>query len=183
VAQGRVGRHDPLFAMQMLGKRLAARLSGFALVLIRVLLDDRLGLRLGFGTRRLELGVVLKRKPALIGVGKHAPLAAMPIQHVLDQRAELVLFGGECLKLSSLRLNRCALSVDDRPAACKIAGQFSAAGNTRLFAHDEHDNVYSLDAQDVLYANLPEFLKLLLDRPRHTQVPVWAGSRDASVRW
>ena len=35
-------------------------------------------------------------------------------------------------------------------------GNSTAAGNTRLFAHDEHDNVYSLDAQDVLYANLPE---------------------------
>jgi hypothetical protein len=89
----------------------------------------------------------------------------MPIQHVLDQRAELVLFGGECL-------NHFALSGDDRPAACKIAGQFAIAGDIRQFAHGEYDNIYTFEAQERLYANLPEFLRLLLYPSRRAQVPV-----------
>ena len=94
---------DLLFATQVAGKRFVAWLLGLGPALDRVGLDDRFGLCLRLGPSGLELLAVFERQPILVGGGDDSLLAAMAVDEMAEQLAELFQFEAEFLELLALR--------------------------------------------------------------------------------
>ena len=76
---------------------------GTSFPLDRVGLDDRFGLCLGLGPRGLEFLAVFERQPILVRGREDSLLAAMAVDEMVQQLAELFHFQAEFLELLALR--------------------------------------------------------------------------------
>ena len=104
----------------------------------RVGLDDRFGLCLRLGPSGLELLAVFERQPILVRGGEDSLLAAMAVDEMAEQLAELFQFEAEFLDLLALRReesslrDRRGLRANEGLASFQVVRDFARARSCRL---------------------------------------------------